>query len=699
MTILGDPLPDTTESFLVTLSNPSTNAILSDAQAVGTILPAVPIPNLSFAGVSQAEGNGTAGNNMVFTASLSTPAPQQILVRYNTVDGTATDGSDYTAQTGTLTFAVGQSQALITIPILGDVIEEPSESFTVNLTAISGPLGTLQTPATGLILNDDGPATLSVSDVTVIGGVTGTVPAVFTVSLSVAQPTQVTVGYVTVDNTATANEDYLAQSGILTFAPGQQIQTITVPVLGSAVAQPDETFLIALSSASGGATIEDAQGVGTIVRQGLTIGNVSLLEGNSGNTDAVFTVNLSQTLDHAVTVAFNTANGTATVANNDYVAASGTLTFAIGETSKTITVPIVGDTTVESNETFFVNLSNATGSALFNSQGNGTILNDDGQRTLIELRLADAAGVPLAPGATLSVGDHFQLQGYVQDIQESPNGIAAAYLDALYDSNVVGVDGPITFGPLFTNIQSGNLSTPGLIDEVGAFGQLTPPDDPGAAQLLFSIPFTALDQGVADFEAEAADVADHQVLEYTSDLPVPPAAINFVGTSINVGVNVFTINNVSVTEGNAGATQMVFTVTRFLPSGNDATVVYSTLDGTATAGQDYTAASGTLTFTGAETSQTITILVNGDTTDEEDEKFFLALSNPVGAGASQSPGVGTIVDDDGPPTLSIGAAAGSEGGDLVFTVSLSATSGKTVKVAYTTADALSAPVCHRGDRL
>ncbi len=138
------------------------------------------------------------------------------------------------------------------------------------------------------------------------------------------------------------------------------------------------------------------------------------------------------------------------------------------------------------------------------------------------------------------------------------------------------VNGAITFGPLFANIQSGSTATAGLIDEVGAFGDSAPPADPSAPQLLFSIPLKALDVGLAEFVADAADGATHQVLEYTSDLPIPPAAINFVGTSINIGANVFTINNVSHAEGNAGTTEFVFTVSRFLPSGSVATVVYTT---------------------------------------------------------------------------------------------------------------------------
>ncbi len=424
------------------------------------------------------------------------------------------------------------------------------------------------------------------------------------------------------------------------------------------------------------------------MRQGLTIGDVSVLEGNSGTTDAVFTVALSQAQEDVVTVQYNTADGTATVANGDYVASSGTLTFAPGTTVQTVTVAVTGDTTVEPNETFSVNLSNAVGAALFTSSATGTILNDDGQKALIELLLADDNGVAFSGGDTLNVNDTFQLQVYVQDIQEDPNGIAAAYLDVLYNSNLVSINGPIVFGPTFGDAQSGSTTTPGLIDEAGAF-QSDQPADPGAPQLLFSVALKALDVGLATFTADPADLGGHDVLEFTSDLPIPAASINFVDDSINVGANVFTIDNVSQDEGNSGTTDFVFTITRFLPSGQTATVQYATSDGTAEAGSDYTAASGTLTFTPGNDTQTITIAVLGDTSDENDETFFVNLSNATGAVATESPGVGTIINDDAPPSMSVADASGDEGDDLFFTVSLSQVSGKTVTVAYTTADAVS----------
>src|SRR5262249_9352514 len=109
----------------------------------------------------------------------------------------------------------------------------------------------------------------------------------------------------------------------------------------------------------------------------LSIGNATVTEGNSGPTDATFTVNLSAASSNTVTIDYATADGTATTADDDYIAASGTLTFAPGETSQTITVPINGDNIFEPDETFSVNLSGAANATIDTGTGAGTITNDD----------------------------------------------------------------------------------------------------------------------------------------------------------------------------------------------------------------------------------------------------------------------------------------------------------------------------------
>jgi chitinase len=154
-------------------------------------------------------------------------------------------------------------------------------------------------------------------------------------------------------------------------------------VYGDRAAEPDETLFVKLSAAKN-AKIADGTGVVTIRddEPRVRINDASSAEGDSGTTLLTFTVSLSAAYDEAVTVNYSTADGSATTAGNDYLSALGTLTFAPGETSKTITVEVGGDATPEGNEYFFVNLSGASSNALLaDGQGVGTILDDDGGST------------------------------------------------------------------------------------------------------------------------------------------------------------------------------------------------------------------------------------------------------------------------------------------------------------------------------
>src|SRR5207249_1731171 len=209
---------------------------------------------------------------------------------------------------------------------------------------------------------------------------------VFTVSLSIPSSQTITVNYATADGTALVSDnDYQSASGTITFVPGQMTATITVLVNGDTKFEPDETFFVNLSAAVN-ANLAGSQGLGTIVNNdpqpAITINDVSVIEGNSGTTNAVFTVSLSNPSSQTISVNYATANITATLADNDYQSASGTLTFAPGQTTQTITVLVNGDTKFEPNETFQVNLSAASNASIADNQGIGTVANDDSQPTI-----------------------------------------------------------------------------------------------------------------------------------------------------------------------------------------------------------------------------------------------------------------------------------------------------------------------------
>jgi probable HAF family extracellular repeat protein len=222
-----------------------------------------------------------------------------------------------------------------------------------------------------------GTPSINIGDASVTEGNSGTRTAAFTVTLSSASSQPVTVAFGTANGTATAGDDYQAAAGTVTFAPGETTKTVSVAVNGDRVGEPNEAFLVNLSSATN-AQIGDGQGTGTILddEPRILISDVSRKEGNSGTTAFVFTVSLSAAYDAPVTVNFATADGTAK-AGEDYVSQSGSITFAPGTTSKTITVLVNADKKKELNETFFVNLTGAVGGFILDGQGTGTILDDD----------------------------------------------------------------------------------------------------------------------------------------------------------------------------------------------------------------------------------------------------------------------------------------------------------------------------------
>jgi hypothetical protein len=218
------------------------------------------LPTISIGDASIVEGNSGATNAAV-VVSLSQPRHQTVTVNYSTQGGTAVAGGDYSATSGKVTFAAGETSKTILIPVKGDRLAELEESFIVTLqSAKNAKIGRGQGTVTIL---DDEPR-LSISGAADYEGNSGTKSFVFTVSLERAYDQQVTVDYATQDYTAFAGVDYLSTSGPLTFDAGDTTRTITVEVVGNATAEPDRYFLMNLSNASANASISYASAYGTI---------------------------------------------------------------------------------------------------------------------------------------------------------------------------------------------------------------------------------------------------------------------------------------------------------------------------------------------------------------------------------------------------------------------------------------------------
>ncbi|HYN87493.1 MAG TPA: Calx-beta domain-containing protein, partial [Ardenticatenaceae bacterium] len=211
--------------------------------------------------------------------------------------------------------------------------------------------------------------------------------AAITITLDVPNPyADVTVGFATSDGSAAAGDDYSAANRTVTIPAGETYTTTSVTILDDALDEDDETVALALSSPTGAVLASPSSAVLTILDEDplptLNIGNQSVTEGHpvsvggAGTTLAVFQVTLTAASSKTVTVDYETADGTAS-AGSDYVAASGTVTFTPGTTTRPISVTVTGDRLDEPNETCFVNLSGPQNAAIDDGEWRGTIVDDD----------------------------------------------------------------------------------------------------------------------------------------------------------------------------------------------------------------------------------------------------------------------------------------------------------------------------------
>ena len=377
----GDILDEVDENFSLVLSNPA-NGSISDGVGLATILDNDPLPGISISDASIAEGDaGTA--ILTYTVSLSAPSSKAISVNYASADGSA-DGSDYTAASGVLNFAPGETSHTVSLIVSGDTLHELNE--TANIT-LSAPVNAAIADGSGVgtITNDDAAPVLSIgTPVAVIEG--GVAVMQFSVTLSAVSALPVSFAYATADGSAIAGSDYTAASGAITIPAGQLSETISVPILNDNVFELTESFSVGLSGISG-ATAGTVSATGTINNDdavpAINVTDQTVFEGNNGSSFMIFTVTLANASDQTVSVNYATIDNTAT-GGSDFGSQSGLLTFAPGQTSRTVAVPINGDVTFEDTENFTLSLTNAVNSTLGTTGATGTITNDDAAPTLVD---------------------------------------------------------------------------------------------------------------------------------------------------------------------------------------------------------------------------------------------------------------------------------------------------------------------------
>ena len=555
------------------------------------------LPKLSIADVSVIEGD-TGERAGVVTVSLSAPSLLPVTGRYATRNRTAVAGSDYLANSGTLTISPGQTTSTFSVIVVGDTLDENDESFEIVLTlptnaTISKAIGTVTIP------DDDLPPTITVSDsLTQEGNAASLV-----VSLSSVSSLPVTVVCTTSDVTASNLTDYFAVSRTVTIPAGSKSATLTLPTRQDIVDEPDEKFLVTLSAPSN-ATLAASSAVVTIQDNdppAVSIDDVSVVEGNDATSVVRMSVTLSSASPLPVTVNYATRDWTALGAK-DYRRATGVLTIPAGATSAELQLSVLADLLNEPAETFTVFLSSPVNATISKAIGTVTIVDDD-------------------PLPIVSVESKTVTEGnsgtQVMTIQMSLNQASSFPVSAHY--------------------QTKGISAGAGTDFVSATGVLTIP--PGAISGTITVQVTG-------------DILDEDDETFSIELSSPTnATLSSVLGIITIIDNdlppLVTISNMSVPEGNAGTTTSKILVSLSGASGLPISLSFSSQEITGSATTDFLFTEGTLTIPAGQTFGSISFGIYGDRIDEPNEAFKVSLFTPVNARFSKSTAIVTITDDDG----------------------------------------------------
>jgi uncharacterized delta-60 repeat protein len=588
---------------------------------------------------------GTSGTNANGTGN--------IYVGFATSDGTASSDQDHAAVTNyisvttNLVFAAGEVQQTVVIPVLDDNVI--TSNLTVNLSLNPVPPASAgdQPTAVLTIVNTD--TAISFSAPTYLATKYGTNVANGFAPINInrlgGDYGTSTVVFNTGGGSATPGVDYQPQTNVLvTFPPGATVQQVNVPIING-VSDGNQTVNLQLTNVTGSALSSPSNAVLTILDRTLANGsfvfsatNYVVSEGGGvGYTNAYITVLRTNGAAGIVSVSYGTADGTA-VAGGKYVPTSGILTFADGELSKTFAVPVINTATVEATESFYVWLTNATGGASLGGLTNAsvTILN-----TNIGIMFASATNtfIETAPFATLNVLRYNNTQGTSTINYSTTNGTAVAGV------NYAATSGTLTFNN-------------------------------GAAQAAIIVPL----------------IYDTNVtgnLQFTVGLASPSSG-TLVGTP---GVSTVVLQDADAGLSFTNATASVFknagslmvTVVCSNTNVEPVSVNYATTNGTAVAGVDYTAASGTLTFSNGVAVQTFAVPILNNTTVSGDHVFNINLSNPTGTGRLISPSQQTVTIVDSNSGLSFSSAAYTvlkTGGAAVITVNRTGYTDSVVAVNY-----------------
>jgi len=474
--------------------------------------------------------------------------------------------------------------------------------------------------------------------------------AIFTVRLDIVDAAPVTVNYATSANTAAFNSDYLHTTGTLTFAPGELSKTVSVSIINNAIAEVTENFFLVLSSPSANATIADSFGLATIIDNdapsGTPVVSINDFVVDEAGKEAAFVITLDRPSTSAVTMNYATQNGTA-LAGADFVTKSGSLSFAPGETAKTVKVTLTNDAAFENAEAFNLALSAITNATTLDGVGTATIFEND---------------AAVVGNSRISVDDVAvdESQTYADFLVrlDAPNtaavtvNYATSANTAAFNSDYLHLTGSLMFAP-------GEMVKTVRVSLLGG----TTAEVTESFQLVLSSP------------SANATLADGSALATIIDNDAP------------TGIPVARITDAVIDE-----TDQTTTVTVILDKPSTSGVTFDVAGQNVTTGNNSDFRNlqiGKIAFAPGETAKTVIFGLLNDTRLEEAELFDVVLTNPVGATLGDARAHAIIAGNDNAavasPVLHVANVAASEDkGYIDFLVTLSAPGSGSTSVNYST---------------
>ncbi len=642
--IINDTLIESDETFDLVIINPI-NATINKSKARATATIKIDdLPSLAIANATTLEDAGS----IKFLVSLSAPFPGNIVsFDYETIPSSASAGSDYTSVSGTASIQAGDTTAEIFVDIINDASAEGDEVFELKL---SNPVNAIISKGLAIGIIKGELVSLFVADATALESAKN---IKFVVSLSQPQTETVSFDYRTIADSASATSDYTSVSSTATIDIGETRAEIFIELINDTSVEDDEIFYLAISTNRLDIPITRARATGTIEIDdlpSLAIADATALE-NAGSIK--FTVSLSEAFPgNIVSFDYQTIAGSAS-ANLDYTPFSRSVSINAGDTTAEILIELINDTLAEDDEIFYLAISNIIKATANITQSTATIKIND-----LSLFITDATALENAGRIkfTVFLSEPFPSDKIVPFNYRTLETTSANSASSGDDYTSVSSIATIGIGKTSTEIMI-DISNDSLVEDNESF----------------------------------------LVVISTNQLDIPITRARAIGT-----IKIDDLPSLAIADATAleSDSSIKFTVSlsEAFP-GNIVSFDYQTIAGSASADSDYTSISDTTSIQAGDTTAEIFITIINDASVEDDETFYLVITNPVNASIDIARATATIKIDDLPSLSITDASAVESAGSIKLTVSLSAPfpSNKAVVFNYRTLETTSANSASSGD--